>query len=38
MSNLKLKTGFHPIINLDKGIQELIKGFTFFDDLNYKNA
>ena len=39
VSNLKIeKTGFHPIINLDKGIQELIKGFTFFDDLNYKNA
>ena len=29
VSNLKIeKTGFHPIINLEKGIQELIKGHS----------
>ena len=39
VSNAKIeKTGWHPLISLDKGIEELIKGFRMIRNRRYGNV
>ena len=39
VSNAKIEaTGFQPMMSLEKGIQELIKGFTMLKNTRYGNV